>query len=108
MQFFLMIHLSLSKIVESENDLVELGINADMLACIFECLFNGLNDYTTDSKGDSGSKYVFKHRASSLRIEKNWLVLYPFLRVRETCIEGLEVYTKFCGRYAPAVLDEQL
>ena len=49
-------HFRLFKLVEVASDLELLGINNDLLLKVYNCLFNGLNDYTTDSKGDSGSK----------------------------------------------------
>ena len=51
-----LIFLSLFKLIQSESDLELFGIGRELLLKVFDCLFNGLNDYTTDSKGDSGSK----------------------------------------------------
>ena len=87
-------HFRLFKLVEVESDLELLGINNDLLLKVYNCFFNGLNDYTTDSKGDSGSKYNLMIWCYSL------FHILDYLRVREGSIEALESFTLFCSKYS--------
>ena len=47
---------SLLKLVKSGDDLKYLGISGQLLRDIFDAFLLNLDDYTVDSKGDSGSK----------------------------------------------------
>lgn len=80
---------NLYRLMVTQDDLRKLSVPNDpnkILAEVYECLFQGLNDYSTDSKGDSGS------------------------RVREASIEALEFLTELCAKLnvKSVVGDEEL
>ncbi len=63
------------KLVKKKQDIKLFELDNEILLEIIACYFYGLNDYSIDSKGDSGSK------------------------VREAAIEGLESFIELCGKY---------
>ena len=64
---------NLFKLVKKQEDLKLFNLDAQIMTEVIECYFHGLNDYTIDSKGDSGSK------------------------VREASVEGLESFVVLCA-----------
>jgi len=66
---------NLFKLIKKQTDIHSFDLNTEIFLEVIDAYFYGLNDYSIDAKGDSGSK------------------------VREAAIEGLESFIELCARY---------
>jgi hypothetical protein len=97
--------------IQSKEDFVSFHLSSDLIMQMFECFFHGLNDYSIDSKGDSGSKVrgvsmqavenltelVSKHNLSEFTNNEQ-LIIRIFAGIMQQAVERIDRTRSMAGK----------
>jgi hypothetical protein len=97
--------------IHSNEDFVELNFTNDLIMKVFECFFHGLNDYSIDARGDSGSKVrcasihalesltelVAKHNLVEF-VNNEVLIVKIFASILQQAVERIDRMRSVAGR----------